>query len=342
MAVTVYADDNLLVSQVFTGDKNQTVSFDLNGESQLKITCDISWQATIIGLIGATASLDIQSFRKDAVYREAHGPETYYLRARYYEPLTSRMLSPDQYWNTGNMIYGNGGGTTPSLYAIRQSSNLYVYCMNNPINLFDPSGLAAVVMRDYITQYGGTVTWNEKTGIATFTISGIKITTTSTGINSHGLDIWNTSGRMMADDADLNAYFGGALTWGKQDSKAGDFAMGGLALGGVFVFVDPPFEPLGDVAGLIVAGGALIIAGGMAIYGMANAQNGKYGDATVKDVLKHKKGSIKQAPLPSGGPNWNDLIRDGVTMETIRRLADKGEIGFKEIWKLLNEIRFNK
>jgi len=73
----------------------------------------------------------------------------------------------------------------------------------------------------------------------------------------------------------------------------------------------------------------------------ANQPNkGKYGDQTVKDVLKQRKGSIKNAPLPLGGPSWNDLLP--LTMEAIRQLADKGETGFKTIWKLLNDSRFYK
>ena len=49
----------------------------------------------------------------------------YYLNARYYDPLTSRMLSADTYLgNIGNPL----------------SLNLYSYCYNNPLIYFDPSG----------------------------------------------------------------------------------------------------------------------------------------------------------------------------------------------------------
>ncbi len=74
-----------------------------------------------------------------------------YLRARYYSPAASRMLSEDTHWNPRNMIYGDnprkfGDVMAPNIAAIMQASNLYVYCMNNPILYFDPNGLAVCLI----------------------------------------------------------------------------------------------------------------------------------------------------------------------------------------------------
>jgi len=64
-----------------------------------------------------------------------------YLRARYYDPGVGRFISEDTYWNPSNMIYGDSGnGGVPSIVAIMQSSNLYAYCINNPIKYTDPTG----------------------------------------------------------------------------------------------------------------------------------------------------------------------------------------------------------
>lgn len=58
---------------------------------------------------------------------------TIYLRARYYDPATSRMLSEDSYW----------GDIRDPL-----SLNLYTYCKNDPVNRIDPSGHDSYVYYD--------------------------------------------------------------------------------------------------------------------------------------------------------------------------------------------------
>ena len=80
-----------------------------------------------------------------------------YLRARYYDPSYGRFTSEDTHWNPGNMIYGDNNTGIPSMQAIMQSSNLYVYCTSNPINFVDPLGLVEVLLRFAIESNGGKV-----------------------------------------------------------------------------------------------------------------------------------------------------------------------------------------
>ena len=53
----------------------------------------------------------------------------YYLQSRYYDPQTERFISPDVFISTGQGITGH---------------NMFAYCNNNPVNLFDPTGHIAV------------------------------------------------------------------------------------------------------------------------------------------------------------------------------------------------------
>ena len=51
--------------------------------------------------------------------------DLYYLESRYYDPAMERFINADALVSTGQGLLGN---------------NMFVYCLNNPINLFDPSG----------------------------------------------------------------------------------------------------------------------------------------------------------------------------------------------------------
>ncbi|MDP3488483.1 MAG: RHS repeat-associated core domain-containing protein [Bacillota bacterium] len=65
----------------------------------------------------------------------------YYFAARYYDASVGRFVSPDTHWNHNNMIYGDDpDNKSPLIAAITQSTNLYVYCANNPLIYVDPDG----------------------------------------------------------------------------------------------------------------------------------------------------------------------------------------------------------
>jgi len=81
--------------------------------------------------------------------------KTYYLRARYYDPAIGRFTQQDTHWSPANSIYGDNprkinerqdalGLSTctyaPEITAIMQSGNLYVYCVNNPVQYVDETG----------------------------------------------------------------------------------------------------------------------------------------------------------------------------------------------------------
>jgi hypothetical protein len=60
----------------------------------------------------------------------------------------------------------------------------------------------------------------------------------------------------------------------------------------------------------------------------------------VSEILKTKKGSIKNAPLPQGSPSWNKIAN--MTMEEIEAGARTNRPGYKTIKKLLEDRRFER
>jgi len=87
---------------------------------------------------------DTNPFRFAGEYWDAE-TQTYYLRARRFNPRTGRFTQPDPHWNTGNMIFGDSPTMRndrymPSVHAIMQAGNLYIYSINNPVIWIDPSG----------------------------------------------------------------------------------------------------------------------------------------------------------------------------------------------------------
>jgi len=53
----------------------------------------------------------------------------YYLNSRYYDPALGRFLNADTYASTGQSVLG---------------SNMFAYCLNDPINRVDPSGSLSI------------------------------------------------------------------------------------------------------------------------------------------------------------------------------------------------------
>ena len=91
-------------------------------------------------------------FRYSGEYYDAESGFIY-LRNRYYDPSIGRFITEDPYWNVDNMIYGDDNGKVPSISAIMQSCNLYVYCGNNPILRIDPTGKTWEYFDMYLPQW---------------------------------------------------------------------------------------------------------------------------------------------------------------------------------------------
>lgn len=60
----------------------------------------------------------------------------------------------------------------------------------------------------------------------------------------------------------------------------------------------------------------------------------------MSEILKYKKGSIKQAPLPEKSPSWDEFCE--MLWEEIEAGAEVNQPGFKVVRKLLSDKRFDK
>ena len=65
-----------------------------------------------------------------------------------------------------------------------------------------------------------------------------------------------------------------------------------------------------------------------------------YSGMTVEEILRFKKGDIKNAALDPGSPSWDDILH--MTWEEVLDKARQREPGFQTIRKLLSNGRFNK
>ena len=102
---------------------------------------------------------DSNPFRYDGEYWDSESG-LIYLRARYYDSGVGVFTSEDTHWNVGNMIYGDDNTGIPSIAAILQSGNLYLYCMGNPVNCFDPTGRVAYEHFETAVQAAEDWAWN--------------------------------------------------------------------------------------------------------------------------------------------------------------------------------------
>ena len=104
--------------------------------------------------------LDENPFRYCGEYFDRE-TETYYLRARYYDPTIGRFTQQDTHWTTANSIYGDNPqkineredklglktySYAPQITAVMQSGNLYVYGVNNPVLYQDFTGESIILV----------------------------------------------------------------------------------------------------------------------------------------------------------------------------------------------------
>ncbi len=144
---TYYRGKDSIIAQIKDGTKNYYV-YDGHGDTIALLDSNgfLTVEEKTYTTFGNAMEKSLYvPFRYNGQYYDSYSG-LYYLRNRYYDPELGRFLTEDPYWNANNMIhgdkqYGEGEAKIPDYSAIAQSLNLYVYCMNDPVNRADPSGL---------------------------------------------------------------------------------------------------------------------------------------------------------------------------------------------------------
>ena len=154
--------------------------------------------------------LDENPFRYCGEYFDRE-TETYYLRARYYDPTIGRFTQQDTHWTTANSIYGDNPqkineredklglksySYAPQITAVMQSGNLYVYGVNNPVLYQDFTGESIILVSIII----GAVVGAALFGLTAAAISNAKL----------GYVNWN----WVLIAAGGGAVLGGLVGWG--------------------------------------------------------------------------------------------------------------------------------
>ena len=105
-----------------------TEILDANGTAVVSYTYDawgnpLSTAGTMSAILGTLNPLRYRGYVYD------HETGLYYLQSRYYNPTTGRFINADIFTSTGQGQLGN---------------NVFAYCLNNPVNLNDPTGEIAI------------------------------------------------------------------------------------------------------------------------------------------------------------------------------------------------------
>ena len=109
----------------------------VNSSGSVVATYDYDPYGKVITATGTMAAVNPLRYR--GYYYDTESG-LYYLQSRYYDPAIGRFLNADSYASTGQGIIGH---------------NMFVYCLNNPINAFDPLGEDAIWLQDTNNRVAG-------------------------------------------------------------------------------------------------------------------------------------------------------------------------------------------
>jgi len=201
---------------------------------------------------GASTTATYNPFRYRGYYFDSESG-FYYLNSRYYDPAIGRFISPDSYINANGDLLG---------------FNMYAYCGNNPVMVYDPTGEFGIIISSLIAM-----------GIGAVFSAGFEI-----------IKQWNNDGNL--DKGDWGAIFnkglvGGALGLSMMlgiHTLGPAFAVGSIKNAAAIIVASA--KSIASSVAISVAVSALAGGGG---YAIENAMNGRSQNNTRENILGHAK-----------------------------------------------------
>ena len=197
--------------------KNEMYYYEKNGQSDIISIVDKSGNTiseyvydtwgNVIEIKGNTEIGNINPFRYRGYYYD-NETGLYYIQSRYYDPVTGRFVSAD-------VMIDNGAGIL--------GSNMYAYCVNNPVNMVDIGGYAP----EYITDQ------NNPNG----EINGVKYVDIPIGLfgnlHDNGCGVIAAYNVLISQNIKTSlsnvllrlTLYGGILAWGKGGISPGSISL---------------------------------------------------------------------------------------------------------------------
>ena len=229
-----------------SGDETDFYLFNAHGDvTGLADSTGVSTRAYDYDAFGVEKDpdpLDENPFRYCGEYFDRE-TETYYLRARYYDPTIGRFTQQDTHWTTANSIYGDNPqkineredklglksySYAPQITAVMQSGNLYVYGISNPVAYVDPVGTLAFLASLLVRMAVGAII-NIATTFIAAKVTGQEVTWLDIGVAA-AAGALSASGSKTAS---IVAGVGAGLYTAIMTYKSGASLGGALAAGAV-------------------------------------------------------------------------------------------------------------
>ena len=129
-AIYHHVNGNKTAYHVVTNAQGDVIAlYSWTGTKVAEYSYDAWGNCTIVSDTSGTGIASLNPFRYRSYYRDTD-LGLYYLQSRYYDSEIGRFINADGYITTGQGV---------------MSYNMFAYCLNNPVNMSDPTGQFSIV-----------------------------------------------------------------------------------------------------------------------------------------------------------------------------------------------------